>query len=694
VKTVVGKSVLEAAQEYLARGWMPIPVRFRSKKPLLVDWTNVRLTEVDLPQQFGQGRCNVGLLLGDLSGGLVDIDLDAPEAVLLAPEFVPPTGMVHGRLSKKRSHYWYLVSVAPRTAKFTDPDGTTLVELRSTGCQTVVSPSVHPSGEEITWDEFREPASVDTDSLIKQVGSLSACCLIARHWPKEGSRHEAALALAGGLLRSGWAVEDAEHFVVCAARAAGDEEASDRGRAVRDTANSLSENERVTGWKRLGGLVEQAVVQKLLEFLCVPRVTEASRTTAADPRVWPQSLAAEAMHGLAGDVVQAIEPFSEADRVALLIHFLSSFGAAVGSGPHAWAGDARHTLRVWANLVGKTSKGRKGTAWSSNRRLFSLADPPIVGDRLVHGLSSGEGLIWAVRDPIERYERCGRGTDRSRRLEVVDPGISDKRLLVLEEEFASVLQVVQREGNTLSAIVRCAWDHGNLQSLTKNSPAKATGAHIVCCGHISRDELLRYLDRTEIASGFANRFIWLCTRRARELPEGGSLPEGLIQDLARKIARALEGARRIDRMERDDVAREIWKGVYGPLSGDRPGLVGAVTARAEAQVLRLSMVYAALAGSSLIRQEHLLAALALWAYADQSVTWIFGDSLGDPLADEILRALRKDGPLSRNDIYLRWGRHRGGEHVERTLGLLLEYRKARAERHETGGRPVEIWSAV
>jgi len=326
--------------------------------------------------------------------------------------------------------------------------------------------------------------------------------------------------------------------------------------------------------------------------------------------------------------------------------------------------------------------------------LFAVADPPIVGDRMAHGLSSGEGLIWAVRDPIEKYERSGRRGVRSRQLEVVDPGVTDKRLLVLEEEFASVLQVVQREGNTLSAIARCAWDHGNLQSLTKNSPAKATGAHIVCAGHISRDELLRYLDRTEIASGFANRFIWLCTRRTRELPEGGSLPDELLQDLARTIARALEEARRIDRMQRDEAAREIWKDIYGPLSAERPGLAGAVTARAEAQVLRLSMIYAALDGSSFIRQKHLLAALAVWAYADQSVSWIFGDSLGDPLADEILRALRRDGPLSRNDIYQRWGRHRGEEQVERALGLLLEYRKARVEHRDTGGRPVEIWSAV
>ena len=694
MKPAVMNSLLEAALGYLARGWIPIPVGFQSKKPMLVNWTSFRPSEADIAHHFGAVPCNLGLLLGDPSGGLVDIDLDAPQAVALATEFLPPTKMIHGRSSKLQSHWWFIPSRSPKSEKFTDTDRSVLVEIRSTGCQTIVPPSVHPSGESLAWGGDCAPASVDLEILDRNVRSLAACSLIARHWPAVGSRHEAVLALAGGLLRSGWSVADVERFVTCAARVAGDDEVPDRGRAVRDTANGLSGEKRMTGWNRLGELLGRPVVLKLQELLTIPRVRDASRPPTSDARPWPKPLAAEAMHGLTGEVVRAIEPFSEADRVALLIHFLSTFGAAVGRGPHAWAGDARHTLRIWANLVGKTSKGRKGSAWAPNRRLFSLAEPSIVGDRLVHGLSSGEGLIWAVRDPIEKYERCGRGADRSRQLEVVDPGISDKRLLVLEEEFASVLQVVQREGNTLSAIARCAWDHGNLQSLTKNSPAKATGAHIVCSGHISRDELLRYLDRTEIASGFANRFIWLCTRRARELPEGGNLPEELLSDLARRISRALEHARRIDQMQRDGAAREIWKGIYGPLSGERPGLVGAMTARAEAQVLRLSMVYAALDGSSLISKEHLLAGLAVWAYADQSVTWIFGDSLGDPLADEVLRALRTDGPLSRNDIYQRWGRHRGAAQIEHALGLVHEYGKARLERRETAGRPVEIWSAV
>src|SRR5690606_36461745 len=120
-------------------------------------------------------------------------------------------------------------------------------------------------------------------------------------------------------------------------------------------------------------------------------------------------------------------------------------------------------------------------------------------DRVVHGLSSGEGLIWAVRDPIiqrQAVKEKGRVVDYE---EVeVDPGVEDKRLLVVEGEFATALRVLGREGNILSAVVRNAWDTGDLRTLTKNSPAKATGAHTSIIGPVTRDELLRNLDSTRL----------------------------------------------------------------------------------------------------------------------------------------------------------------------------------------------------
>src|SRR5215469_1212858 len=90
---------------------------------------------------------------------------------------------------------------------------------------------------------------------------------------------------------------------------------------------------------------------------------------------------------------------------------------------------------------------------------------------------------------------------------VIDPGVADKRLLVIESEFARTMMVIRRDGNTLSPVIRDAWDRGALAILTKNSPAQATGAHISIIGHITTDELRRNLDSTALTNGFANRFL-------------------------------------------------------------------------------------------------------------------------------------------------------------------------------------------
>jgi hypothetical protein len=128
-------------------------------------------------------------------------------------------------------------------------------------------------------------------------------------------------------------------------------------------------------------------------------------------------------------------------------------------------------------------------------------------------LSSGEGVIWEVRDQIIKMAKEGKGAGASLVEEVVDHGVPDKRLLVIESEFSGALRVMQREGNILSRVLRDAWDRGDLATMTKNSPARATGAGISIVGHITAAELRECLDRTDMANGFANRFLFACVRR-------------------------------------------------------------------------------------------------------------------------------------------------------------------------------------
>jgi hypothetical protein len=125
------------------------------------------------------------------------------------------------------------------------------------------------------------------------------------------------------------------------------------------------------------------------------------------------------------------------------------------------------------------------------------------------------------------------------------------------------------------------------------------------------------------------------------------------------------------------------------------GLVGAVTARAEAQALRLSVLYALLDRSPVIRVPHLQAALALWRYAEASAHYLFGDKLGSATADAILDALRTTPEgLTRTAISNLFSRNRDREQIEAALTLLADQGLAHSTERETGGRPVVVWEAT
>jgi hypothetical protein len=263
---------------------------------------------------------------------------------------------------------------------------------------------------------------------------------------------------------------------------------------------------------------------------------------------------------------------------------------------------------------------------------------------------------------------------------------------VVEGEFSRVLSVMERPDNTLSAIIRSAWDTGDLRTLTKNSPAKASGAHICIIGHITKAELLAKLSSNEAGNGFGNRFLWVCVRRSKVLPFGGQA------EVAAQITEDLRQARQFalvaGRLDWNEEAKELWRGVYPALSEGHPGLEGALTARAEAQVLRLSLIYALLGCSQVICRAHLEAALEVWRYCAQSAAYIFGTRTGDPVADEILAELCKRGVLDRTAIRDLFSKHQGAARLTEALNVLQSLGRVHVERVPTGGRPREVWHAL
>lgn len=408
---------------------------------------------------------------------------------------------------------------------------------------------------------------------------------------------------------------------------------------------------------------------------------------------FPADPAAAAFHGVAGDFVNLLEPHTEASRVAILLQTLTAFGSVIGRTPHWRVESTKHYLNLYAVAVGQTAKARKGTSLGRVFGLFEPVDPEWFNQRIVSGLSSGEGLIEQVRDQVTEWQETKDKTGVTAKVEVVvDQGVTDKRLLVVETEFASVLKQAERMGNVLSMCVRQGWESGNLGIATKNSPVRATGAHISIIGHITGDELKRYLTSTECASGFGNRFLWYAVRRSKLLPFGGLAVDfgpfvKLFQDRA-------YFARSVAEMPLDDEATEIWEDVYERLSRDRPGLVGAVCGRAEAQTRRLACLYALLDLSFMVEKSHLESAIALWDYCERSTAFIFGESTGDDLADEIRAALvkAKEG-MSRDDIYQLFSRHQKRDRITRALIVLDTSGLAHKEVIKTAGRPKEIWKS-
>ncbi|MGH8295996.1 MAG: DUF3987 domain-containing protein [Steroidobacteraceae bacterium] len=385
----------------------------------------------------------------------------------------------------------------------------------------------------------------------------------------------------------------------------------------------------------------------------------------------------DAYAGLTGAIVSVIAPHTEADPVAILGQLLVAAGSIIGRGAFFEVEATRHHPNEFVVLVGDSAKARKGSSWDHVARLLARAEPDLAL-RTQSGLSTGEGLVWAVRDPAG-----------------VDPGAPDFRLLVVEPEFASVLKATGRDVNTLSPVLRSAWDGRPLQLLTRNAPARASAAHVAVIGHITATELRAQLHAVELANGFLNRFVLLACRRVRLLPEGGDPDPLASTGLGDRLAATLETARRAGPVRFSIEARACWWDTYARLSEAGGGLAGAMCARGEAHVVRLALIYALIDGCSTIGLAHLNAALALWDYATRSAAWALESASGDPLAEQIHAALSASpGGLTRTQIRDLFHRNQSAPAIDRALAALAYASRARRQQVRTAGRPADNWTAV
>lgn len=211
------KTPNEVARDLIARGYKPVPIPIGSKGPTLANWPRVPIG-IDNVDTYFQGPLNIGVQMGQTSGGLTDVDLDCAEAVELAEYFLPKTHSVYGRSGKRRSHHLYICRDAEDRAsiKLSDEQKACIIELRlgggKKGAQSLVPGSIHPSGEPYEWDEDDEPAEVSCADLKAAIVRIAAGVLISRHWPSQ-RRHDAALRCGGFFARVGWEVETIGMFL-------------------------------------------------------------------------------------------------------------------------------------------------------------------------------------------------------------------------------------------------------------------------------------------------------------------------------------------------------------------------------------------------------------------------------------------------------------------------------------------------
>lgn len=394
-----------------------------------------------------------------------------------------------------------------------------------------------------------------------------------------------------------------------------------------------------------------------------------------------------ALQGLPGKIVEAVAPHTEAHPAAVLVQYLARFGVTIGAGPHVFVDNRPHPARLWPLIVGKTSDGAKGTSYGVVDALFAAAEKAAVDTRSeplrrVSGLSSGEGLIELVRD----------GNGDNPNAKNFDEGITDKRLLVVEQEFTSALAVMERQGSTLPRVVREAWDGDVLRTLTR-SALTATGAHISVIGHVTPGELRLRLKEAQVLGGTMNRTLPAASRRTKLLPDGGNIPPEVLDEYAAQIAESLTEAARCGRVERTTAAMNLWRERYPWLRRARPdGAVASILARAAPQVIRCALAYALADRSDVIDEPHLSAALAIWQYVEDTAEWMFGVHVDGAAVDKLVAYIADAGTRgrTRTQIYAEhYSKHKAAAEIAAVLGELMKDGRVREEIDRTGaGRPV------
>lgn len=675
--------MMDAALQYASRGWHVFPIVAGKKTPKTPNgFYDATIDEAAIRSTWdGKPFLNVGVAAGAVSGvWFLDIDGEPGAMSIMDLE------AEHGSLPET------LTFRTPRGGRqhvFRVPDGVSIpshvgllpgIDTRGDGGYSVVPPSTRPEGAY----SFIDPDIPVADApgwLIRLVTTAK---------PSSAEVNVDAMTIeATSFKEHPGAVEPGRNAT--AARLAGCE-------LARGSAPSAVLADALAWASRCRPPMDLDELRDVLTSIAgresaKPEAIADDDDDAFDAiplpaRQWPARPSVILSHGVIGDLLNRVEEETEADPVAIATTFLVALGSVVGRGPHFMVGAKAHHANLFATIVGGTGEGRKGTSMSIVRAIMRGIDQKWASDCHTSALSSGEGLIDLVRDEVWKPQL----DKKTGAIEMVlaEPGVTDKRLLCEIEEMAAAMRAGKSDRSILFPVLRDAWDGNDLRNPTKNSPRRATEPHVSAVFHVTPEELLKLQTDCDIFGGTWNRLIWIAAKRARYCPHGGDFDD--LRDLQDRVRSVVTHGSNVGRMRRTESADRLWEAEYYRRAEARMGgVVGAILGRADAQLVRLSMLAALCRCEAWVDEVDLAAALDLWRYCEASVR-LFFSSGEDPLISKIIAAVNESPGISRRML------RRTVAKTMRAAAFLDKLAQAAAtgaishEVRQTGGRPSECWS--
>lgn len=434
------------------------------------------------------------------------------------------------------------------------------------------------------------------------------------------------------------------------------------------------------------------VLKKINVEFCTPQLTEyevaqcaesSARYSIGREKIKPTyKITDPCFYGPIGEAVKAIADFTESSAMAVLVTLLNICGSAIGRRVYLKLGGITIRSNLFSIIVGSSAKGRKGTSFSISKVLAEKFIEPAWFGRVQSGIASGEGIINAIKDP-EKFNQAKE--DQTPSFQISE----DKRLFLFEAELGRVFKAMKRDGNTVSQILRQAWDGGNIQTLTKMNPQIATKPHVSLLGHITKFELNAEVCSNDIFNGFVNRCLWIYSERERLLPLGGRSIEFLeLKDLA--DAFQLKDIPSILELDKD--AEPLWIQIYQSENMDLEfpdERQSAIEARGTDQILRMALIYAVADKSPVVRIEHLQAAFSIWKFSKLSSAYALGvvDVEGGRHQEKILRLLEVNQSVSRTQIRDTLHRNVSAHEIDKIRERLVEQGRIKVEHSQDS----EFW---